>query len=110
MKLLFDQNLSHRLATMIADLFPMSLHVREVGLKEASDTIIWEYAKDHDFMIITKDADFHQRSFLLGHPPKVVWVRRGNCSTKLVEEIIRTHYASILQFYADERGAFLVLE
>jgi predicted nuclease of predicted toxin-antitoxin system len=45
MKLLFDQNLSHKLARRLADLFPNSTHVREVGLKEAEDPEVWEYAK-----------------------------------------------------------------
>ena len=45
MKLLFDQNLSHKLAHRLADLFPDSTHVREIGLKEAEDPAVWEYAK-----------------------------------------------------------------
>jgi predicted nuclease of predicted toxin-antitoxin system len=56
----------------VADLFPNSTYVREVGLKEAEDPVVWEYAKQQSFMIVSKDADFHQRSFLLGFPPKVV--------------------------------------
>jgi predicted nuclease of predicted toxin-antitoxin system len=31
---------------------------------------------------VSKDTDFHQRSFLFGGPPKVVWIRLGNCSTE----------------------------
>lgn len=41
MKLLFDQNLSHRLITELGDLFPGSLHVRMPGLAEADDLQIW---------------------------------------------------------------------
>ena len=109
MKLLFDQNLSHKLARRLADLFPDSTHVREVGLKEAEDPAVWEYAKQQSFMIVSKDADFHQRSFVLGFPPKVVWVRLGNCTTAEVEQVIRKNFESIKAFVENEEVAFLVL-
>ena len=88
MKLLFDENLLHKLVWLLADLFPDSIHVRSVDLKAADDPVVWEYAKNNDLMIVSKDSDMHQRSFVFGHPPKVVWVRLGNCSTSDVE--IRT--------------------
>ncbi|HYV12036.1 MAG TPA: DUF5615 family PIN-like protein [Pyrinomonadaceae bacterium] len=81
MKLLFDENLSPRLVVLLADLFPNSVHVRGVGLRAAEDSLVWNYAKDHDLVIVSKDADMHQRCFVFGAPPKVVWVRLGNCST-----------------------------
>ena len=109
MKLLFDQNLSHKLAHRLADLFPDSTHVREVGLKEAEDPVVWEYAKRQGFMIVSKDADFHQRSFLFGFPPKVVWIRLGNCTTAEVEQVIRKNFDPIKAFTEDEEAAFLIL-
>lgn len=109
MKLLFDQNLSHKLVRQLADLFPESVHVREVGLKEAGDPVVWEYAKNNGLMIVSKDSDFHQRSFLYGYPPKVVWVRLGNCSTAVVERVLRTNFETIQDFYEDISAAFLSL-
>lgn len=110
MKLLFDQNLSHKLARRLADLFPDSTHVREVGLKEAEDLAVWEYAKQRGFMIVSKDADFHQRSFVVGFPPKVMWIRLGNCTTLEVEQVIRKNFDSIKTFAEDEEAAFLILQ
>ena len=109
MKLLFDQNLSHKLARRLADLFPDSTHVREIGLKEAEDPAVWEYAKQQGFMIVSKDSDFHQRSFVFGFPPKVVWIRLGNCTTAEVEQVIRKNFNSIKAFAEDEEAAFLIL-
>ena len=109
MKLLFDQNLSHTLARRLADLFPNSTHVREVGLKEAEDSVVWEFAKQQNFMIVSKDSDFHQRSFVFGFPPKVVWIRLGNCTTADVEHVIRKNFTSIKAFVEDQEVAFLVL-
>jgi predicted nuclease of predicted toxin-antitoxin system len=108
-KLLFDQNLSHRLARLPADLFPGSLHVRDVSLKTADDPVVWDYAKQHGFMIVSKDSDFHQRSFVLGPPPKVVWVRLANCSTSEVERLLRRHVDAIKVVDKDPEAAFLSL-
>ena len=80
-----------------------------MGLQAADDDTVWTYAADHGFVIVSKDADFHQRSFVLGHPPKVVWIRRGNCSTAEIEEIFGAHQADLLAFEQDEQGGFSCL-
>ena len=59
MKLLFDENLSPKLSSRLSDIFPNSLHVRDVGMKATIDPIVWDYAKDNDLMIVSKDADMH---------------------------------------------------
>ena len=51
MRLLFDENLSSKLPNRLGDLFPNSLHVRDVGMKATIDPIVWNYAKDNDLMI-----------------------------------------------------------
>jgi predicted nuclease of predicted toxin-antitoxin system len=81
MKLLFDENLSPKLTQRLADLFPNSLHVRDIGMKATIDPIVWDYAKDNNLMIVSKDADMHDLSLVLGNPPKVIWLRIDNCST-----------------------------
>ena len=68
MKLLFDQNLSPRLARVLADIYPDSVHVREIQMRDATDTRIWEHARTHDFVIVSKDSDFQGRSLLYGSP------------------------------------------
>ncbi|MBC6422728.1 MAG: DUF5615 family PIN-like protein [Hormoscilla sp. SP5CHS1] len=90
MKLLFDQNLSRRLVVRLADIFPGASHVQFHGLAEASDSEIWEFARLHDFCIVTQDVDFAERSRLYGSPPKVLWLRCGNTSINQVEAIIRS--------------------
>ena len=109
MRLLLDQNLSPRLLTVLGDLYPGSTHVREVGLQAADDDTVWRYAAQHGFAIVSKDADFHERSFLLGHPPKVIWIRRGNCSTDEVAALLRRHHGEMVAFERDVEGAFLAL-
>ncbi len=100
MKLLFDENLSYKLVRLLEDLLPHSIHVRDVGLKAADDPLVWEYARDNGLIQVSKDADMHQRSFLFGPPPKVVWVRLGEllelrCGKTLAAE--RFHHQRFLR-------------
>ncbi|MBD1916835.1 MULTISPECIES: DUF5615 family PIN-like protein [Cyanophyceae] len=90
MKLLFDQNLSRKLVNRLADIFPEASHVQLKGLAEKTDTEIWDFAKLNDFCIVTKDADFLERSRLYGAPPKVVWLRCGNAPTSRIEALLRS--------------------
>ena len=72
MKLLFDENLSPKLSNRLSDLFPSSLHVRDMGMKATIDPTVWDYAKDNDLMIVLKDADMHDLSLVFGNLPKVI--------------------------------------
>ena len=108
-KLLFDQNLSHRLVASLADLYPGSVHVREIELRDADDDAVWDYARTHGLVIISKDLDFHQRSLVFGHPPKVVWVRLGNCSTEQIEALLRRRHQALLGFEQNQEAAFLAV-
>jgi predicted nuclease of predicted toxin-antitoxin system len=109
MKLLFDQNLSHRLVNILAPEFSDSQHVRDVGMATAADPVVWAYAAKEGFVIVSKDSDFQQRAMLRGHPPKVVWVRLGNCSTTDVSVLMRTRRADLLAFDVDPVASFLAL-
>ncbi len=95
MKLLFDQNLSRKLVSRLADIFPNASHVQFHELAEKTDTEVWEFAKLNDFCIVTQDADFAERSRLYGSPPKVVWLRCGNAPTNQVETLIRSGQEAI---------------
>ena len=109
MRLLFDHNLSPRLVVLLADLHPGSTHVRNEGLQRADDDAVWAYAIRERFVIVSKDADFHQRSFVHGHPPKVVWIQRGNCPTDEIAVLLRQLQADLLAFEQDETASFLAL-
>jgi predicted nuclease of predicted toxin-antitoxin system len=109
MKLLFDENLSPKLPRLLSQQFPESLHVRDCGLKGFSDEVIWAYARDNGFTIVSKDADFYQRSVLYGYPPKIVWLRIGNCTRADLVNLIETSRDEIFRFMADPFEAVLVL-
>ena len=109
MKLLFDENLSPKLSLCLTDIFPNSLHVRDVGMKSTIDPIVWDYAKLNDLMIVSKDADMHDLSLVFGNPPKVIWIRLGNCSTLQVESLLRREFDTIALFYQDKYLSLLAL-
>lgn len=73
-KLLFDQNLSHRLPPAVADVYPDAAHVRDFSLERAEDDVVWNFAKSNGFTIVSKDTDFHHLSFARGAPPRVIWL------------------------------------
>jgi predicted nuclease of predicted toxin-antitoxin system len=109
MKLLFDQNLSPKLVNRLADLFPSSSHLQSVGLDWADDDQVWEHARLNGFVIVTKDADFNNLSVLRGHPPKVIWLQQGNCTTAQVEAVFRARFTDIEAFENDPSVGTLVL-
>ena len=83
--------------------------MRALGLQSADDESVWERAAEGGFTIVTKDDDYRQKSFLRGAPPKVIWVRLGNCRTADVEAVLRVRHADIVAFDGDGQAALLVL-
>jgi predicted nuclease of predicted toxin-antitoxin system len=108
-KLLLDHNLSPRLVGLLADLYPECMHVHALGMDRAPDTQVWQYAGEHGFTIVSKDADFHQRSLVLGSPPKVVWLRIGNCSVAESATALRERYIPIRRFIEESAADFLAI-
>jgi predicted nuclease of predicted toxin-antitoxin system len=105
MKLVFDENLSFKLAERLSDLFPGSTQVRLIGFSGTDDRTIWNHAKINGFALVSRDVDFAEMATLLGPPPKVIWLRGGNQSTRSVEETLRRHAEAIAVFEKD-LGAF----
>ena len=109
MKLLLDQNLSPRLVRRLSDLFPDSTHVSEHGLGEADDSEIWSHAHEHSYLIVSKDADFNDLGTVRGFPPKIIWIRRGNCTTNQIEEILRENVDAIRALAENKKVGLLML-
>jgi predicted nuclease of predicted toxin-antitoxin system len=109
MKLLFDHNLSPRLVNLFEDLYPNSNHLYLMGLEQKSDHLVWKIAKADSYTLVTKDSDFNELLVTKGFPPKVIWIRLGNCSTKTIELLLRNNYNEILSFYRDNLVGILAL-
>lgn len=98
MKLLFDQNISFRIVASLKDLFPHASQIRLLGLENSSDYEIWEFAKKNNYTIVTFDADFYDISLIKGTPPKIVWLRMGNTSTKQIAICIHNNMDLLSEF------------
>jgi predicted nuclease of predicted toxin-antitoxin system len=108
MKLLFDENLSHKLPRLVAAFFPDSQHVRELGLKGQTDEEIWNYAKTNGFTVISKDKDFYERALLYGAPPKFIWLRLGNCTRDDLLALIQGHERDISAFATSPESVLIL--
>lgn len=110
MRLLLDQNLPSRLLRELDLLFPGSAHVRDLGLREATDLRIWEYAAVAGYSLVTKDADFREIVMLRGFPPKVVLLRYGNVSNAILFRRLLASMDVVREFLVDEEFGCLELE
>lgn len=96
MKLLLDANLSHRLTTKLLSHFEQCYHVDFIGLElPAQDIGIWNFAKQHNLIIVTNDSDFYYLLNQKGFPPKIVLLKTGNQSNNYIESLLVKHSKDI---------------
>ena len=107
MKLLLDQNLSYRLLARLETVFPGSSQVHRLGMEHADDSVIWSFARENGFTVVTKDSDFYERSLVRGFPPQIVWLKCGNVSTQRVQEILLRSMEAISTFIREGEAACL---
>ena len=88
MKLLLDENLSRRIVPFLQTAYPGSTQVALIGLEHASDWDIWCYARDHGFVIVSKDSDYYDLSLVHGEPPKIIWLKTGNTAKGVVMRLL----------------------
>ena len=107
MKLLLDNNLSQKLVENLADIFPESSHVALLGLDRSSDSEVWNAARERGYTLVSKDSDFNELLTAKGFPPKVIWLRLGNCTTLEAAQALRTHSEAIIEFDQDDTAGLL---
>ena len=107
MKLLFDQNISYKIVSLLASNYSVVTTVKSENLIDALDRQIWEFAKKNDFIIVTQDSDFNDLTQLLGFPPKVIWIRTGNLTTQQIAEIFNQKIDEIENFSKDNEHGCL---
>ncbi len=110
MKLLLDNNLSPKLIAQLASLYPDANHVALLGLESASDLEVWNYARQNGYCLVSKDSDFNELLVSKGFPPKLIWIRLGNCTTAEIATLLQTHYEMIMGFSSDVSAGLLELQ
>jgi predicted nuclease of predicted toxin-antitoxin system len=71
---------------------------RSSAYDQSDDRVVWQHAKDNNFMLVTQDSDFAGMAAHYGHPPKVIWLRCGNQPVAAVEALLRRHAKNIAEF------------
>ncbi len=110
MKILLDANISYRVVNKIKDVFPKASHLKFHTLEECDDIKIWEFAKENNYTIITNDSDFNDFLMVWGMPPKIIWLRMGNLSTKNIIKLLISKKQNILDFINNEKTGILIFE
>jgi predicted nuclease of predicted toxin-antitoxin system len=99
MKILIDQNISQRILPMLAPQFDILDHVRQLGLTDAEDYDIFMFARANGYeAVITADDDFVKLINQFSESPKIIWIRTGNCSTKVLSELLWDKVQTIREF------------
>lgn len=106
-KLLFDNNISYKVLKNIEDIFPNSSHVMHQKLDFATDLRVWQFAKQHHFTIITKDSDFNELAIYKGIPPKIIWLKTGNCKVAYIELLLKENQEIIKSFIENPTDCIL---
>jgi predicted nuclease of predicted toxin-antitoxin system len=110
LNLLFDQNISPRIINHLASVFPEAKQVRQVGLEDASDALIFEFARNNNFAIVIFDSDFVDLNIVRGIPPKIIWIRTGNLTTRSVAELLNRNIELIKRFLESDQPEHQILE
>jgi predicted nuclease of predicted toxin-antitoxin system len=105
MKLLLDENLSRRLVPFLQHDYPGSTQVVLLGLESATDSVVWQTAKDQGFVIVTRDADFEELSLVWGQPPKVIWLKTRNQTRSATLKLLLDNRSTIENALLDKGQA-----
>lgn len=109
-KLLFDQNLSYKLVARLEHIYPDSIHIAALGMDQASDKKLWEYAKEHGFVIVSKDADFNEITAYYNFPPYIIWLRLGNSRISVIENALTKHHEKICEIIEEAQTGIIEIK
>jgi predicted nuclease of predicted toxin-antitoxin system len=107
--LLFDQNISPRILKILPERFLNCQQVRFVGLENASDFEIFQFARENDLAVVTFDSDFVDLNAMHGTPPKIIYLNTGNLTTKNITELLMDNILRINHYLDSESDEILEL-
>lgn len=110
MKLLLEENLSRRIVPFIQESYPGSTQVALIGMEQADDKIIRQYAVDNGFVMTTKDADFYEMNLVYGQPPKIIWLKMGNqAKAATIKTLLDNQYTIEQVLMLDDKDCIEIL-
>jgi len=96
-KFLLDAQLPPALARWLQEAGHEAQTVREIGLRDAADAAIWNYAETDGLVLLTKDEDFAMRAQQVQAGPVIVWLRVGNSSNRALRAWLEPRLPGIVQ-------------
>lgn len=91
LKYLIDVNLPYYFSLWNSSDF---IHQKDIN-DESTDEDIWNYAKERNLTIISKDSDFSDKIIFRKPPPRIIHIRIGNVNMKEFHSIISKHWNEI---------------
>ena len=107
MKILLDENISHRVIPLLSDVFQPCTHAKIISPPLKTDKAIWHYSRKHHFTIVTFDSDFYNWQLLNGFPPKIIWLRCGNISTPALALKLNSHEKKFVDFFHNKKEGII---
>jgi predicted nuclease of predicted toxin-antitoxin system len=105
-KFVIDPHLPPALARFLQTQGHTANHVRDLGLKAATDLTIWRHAVAKQMVVVSKDEDFFFLASSSDVKTKLLWVRIGNCRTHFLLERFRCRLPQIIAEF--EAGSAIV--
>ena len=91
-----DAQLSPALARWLQVNFRVAAQpIREIGLRNAEDPMIFAAARTAGAVVMTKDYDFVQLLERFGPPPQIVWLTCGNTSNVRLHELLQVAWPRV---------------
>jgi predicted nuclease of predicted toxin-antitoxin system len=108
-KLLLDENLSRRLVPALQVRFPGSSQVALLGLERSTDAQLCDVASQHDFVICSKDDDFHRLVAARGYRPRLIHLSLGNGANEVILDALLTAADRLHEAFNDPATGVVVL-
>jgi predicted nuclease of predicted toxin-antitoxin system len=107
MRFWIDAQLPPSLARWIAQEFGTeAVALRDLGLRDARDSEIFQAARSSSAVILTKDSDFVELVYARGPPPQVIWITCGNSTNRHLQRILTATFPNTLRLL--EQGEAIV--
>jgi predicted nuclease of predicted toxin-antitoxin system len=92
---LVDAQLPPVLANWLTQQGHTAEHVDNLGLRNAEDVVIWNWALRSAAIIVTKDEDFAERTARTTSGPVIVWLRIGNSTNRALLEWLEPRWTQV---------------
>jgi predicted nuclease of predicted toxin-antitoxin system len=98
MTLWLDAKLPPQLAIWIQQNLAIdAVALRDIGLRDAADEVIFDAANKANAILLSKDSDFVELVMRHGPPPKLIWLTCGNVSNAALQVLLGAKLCEALE-------------